>query len=209
MSVCPCDSRCPLAPQRVTALQTNRHHRRRSTRACVCRPLQNGRCPPRAATILKRGSSCRLRRSNSQDLQQGSLEEFKRSGVRATATARLGWSKDMRVKYVDRGDAVRGGYGGRFVDDESRRLCVTPPRLYSVPRNVNCLPHKINYVPRKIKRAPRINCARHGIQRKPCRIYCVPQIMNCVPHRSRSHNKLIVHLVELIAYPSQLIVHIT
>jgi len=38
----------------------------------------------------------RLRRSNSQEIDPEKLEDFKRSGLRATAGARLGWSKDLK-----------------------------------------------------------------------------------------------------------------
>jgi len=43
----------------------------------------------------------RLRRSSSQDLDNEGLEDFKRSGFRATAGARLGWSRDIKYTYVD------------------------------------------------------------------------------------------------------------
>lgn len=38
----------------------------------------------------------RLKRSGSQDFHERERDQFKRGGVRATATARLGWSRDVR-----------------------------------------------------------------------------------------------------------------
>ena len=40
----------------------------------------------------------KLRRSNSQDFEDGTLESFRRSGLRATAGPRLGWSKDSQIQ---------------------------------------------------------------------------------------------------------------
>ncbi|ELU16424.1 hypothetical protein CAPTEDRAFT_227812 [Capitella teleta] len=39
----------------------------------------------------------KLRRSSSQDFDKDNLEEFKRNGLRSTAGARLGWSKDLTL----------------------------------------------------------------------------------------------------------------
>ena len=46
---------------------------------------------------IDRGNSRRLKRSGSQDFHERErTDEFKRGGIRATATARLGWSKDIK-----------------------------------------------------------------------------------------------------------------
>nr|XP_022303538.1 liprin-beta-1-like isoform X5 [Crassostrea virginica] len=43
-----------------------------------------------------RGLFGKLKRSGSQDFHERERDQFKRGGVRATATARLGWSRDVR-----------------------------------------------------------------------------------------------------------------
>lgn len=44
----------------------------------------------------------RLKRSGSQDFHERERDQFRRGGVRATATARLGWSRDVRSnEYVE------------------------------------------------------------------------------------------------------------
>ena len=37
-------------------------------------------------------------KGSSQDLEKEKLEDFKRSGLRATAGARLGWSRDFKFE---------------------------------------------------------------------------------------------------------------
>lgn len=39
----------------------------------------------------------RLKRSSSQDFDGDMNEEFRRGGIRATAGARLAWSKDLKI----------------------------------------------------------------------------------------------------------------
>ncbi|KAK3104207.1 hypothetical protein FSP39_025312, partial [Pinctada imbricata] len=48
----------------------------------------------------------KLKRSGSQDFHEREREQFRRGGVRATASARLGWSRDARVneRWVKNGD---------------------------------------------------------------------------------------------------------
>jgi hypothetical protein len=53
-----------------------------------------------AKQVIRKKQTCwgfRLKRSGSQDFHERErTEEFRRGGIRATATARLGWSKDVK-----------------------------------------------------------------------------------------------------------------